>query len=190
MRTKMEVQKKWIKTYVFFNICQKSNWIQKVLVLSFLCVSKCLYGKSRVNIGFPQKNMLWFYLIPGSSHIFFCFFFGIMMYDKKCDADENKIWIKDEIKPQQISNHTRSHSVVIPKWKRETKKKKRNTSFQILNWILYEPTSSLYVVELVTDNGRPRPSDNGVGDGHSDSEIRGRPSLKKIFYGPSGLSLV
>ena len=56
------------------------------------------------------------------------------MYDKECEADENKIWIKDDIKPQQISNHTTSYSVVIPKWKRETKKKKeRNTSLFHMN---------------------------------------------------------
>ena len=86
MRAKMEEQKKWIKTYVFFNVCEKSNWIQKLLVLSFLCVSKCLCGKSRVNMGFPQKYMLWFYLNLGSSHIVLCFLGGIMMYDKECEA--------------------------------------------------------------------------------------------------------
>ena len=86
MRTKMEEQKKWIKTYVFFNICQKSNWIQKLRVLSFQCVPKCLYGKSRVNMGIPQKYMLWFYLILGSSHIALWFLGGIMMYDKECEA--------------------------------------------------------------------------------------------------------
>lgn len=87
MRTKMEEQKKWIKTYVFFNICQKSNWIQKLLLLSFLYVSKCLYRKSLVNMGFPQKYMLWFYLNLGSSHIVLCCFFGgIMMYDKECES--------------------------------------------------------------------------------------------------------
>ena len=86
MRTKMEEQKKWIKTYVFFNICQKSNRIQKLLVLSFLYVSKCLYRKSLVNMGFPQKYMLWFYLNLGSSHSVLCFFGGIMMYDKECEA--------------------------------------------------------------------------------------------------------
>ena len=52
-----------------------------------------------------------------------------MMHDKECEADENKIWIKGEIKAQQIGNHTRSYSVVIPKWKRETKKKKRKKYF-------------------------------------------------------------
>ena len=80
MRTKMEEQKKRIKTYVFFNICEKSNWIQKLLVLGFLCVSKCLYRKSRVNMGIPQKYISWFYLILGASHIFLCFFFGIIWY--------------------------------------------------------------------------------------------------------------
>ena len=86
MRAKMEEQKKWIKTYVFFNICQKSNWIQKMLVLSFLYVSKCLYRKSLVNMGFPQKYKLWFYLNLGSSHIVLCFLGGIMMYYKECEA--------------------------------------------------------------------------------------------------------
>ena len=36
---------------------------------------------------------------------------------------------------------------------------------------------------------RSRPSDKGQGRGHPDPEIRGG-SLKKYFFGPSGLSLV
>ena len=38
--------------------------------------------------------------------------------------------------------------------------------------------------------GRSKPSDKGQGPGHLDPEIRGRPVLKKYFFGPSGLSLV
>ena len=38
-------------------------------------------------MGIPQKYMLWFYLILGSSHIALCFLGGIMMmYDKECEA--------------------------------------------------------------------------------------------------------
>ena len=100
-------------------------------------------------------NPLWvlFNPWPKSYFPFFFFFRYNPIYDKECEADENKIWIKDEIKPQQISNHTRPHRVVIPKWKRETKKKKWKKYLFSNNRIPYESASSLYVVELVTRRG-------------------------------------
>ena len=42
----------------------------------------------------------------------------------------------------------------------------------------------------VSCSGRSRPSDKGGGGGHPDHGIRGRASLQKIFFGPSGLNLV
>ena len=49
-----------------------------------------------------------------------------MIYDKECEEDENKIWIKDEVEPQQISNHTRSYSVVSHTKMKTPNKEKEN----------------------------------------------------------------
>ena len=56
-----------------------------------------------------------------------------MIYDKECEADENKIWIKDEIEPQQtpITQGYTALSYQNANAK-QRKRKERNTSFQII----------------------------------------------------------